>query len=182
MTKPAFAFALSIACALPNLAGPWSAPVDVLHELKPCVTYRGRFDAGYLVIEAVLQPGWHTFTVDNEERAAQKRAGKPSLGIDQPTQITAGSGLQFAGPWYQLPPKDFSKPALRWYSWGFENQALFVAKVQRAGKGPVQVQIRGQACTDTKCKNVDVSLSVPPGEPGKATPEINLKTLVQALN
>ena len=45
------------------------------------------------MIQASLQPGWHTFTIDNEKRAAEKLAGKPSIGIDQPTQIKVSKGL-----------------------------------------------------------------------------------------
>jgi hypothetical protein len=160
-------------------AGEWSAPVDVLHELKPCVTYRAKIDGDMLIIEAALQPGWKTFAIDNEQRAAEKRAGKPSLGIDQPTQIKLANGLELAGPWYQSPPKDFSKPQLRWYSWGFEQQAQFAAKIRRSGPGPAQIGIRGQACTETVCKNIDLSLSLATSG-GTKEASIDLKTLVQA--
>src|SRR4051812_9264287 len=105
--------ALSFVIATVAWAGDWSAPVDVLHELKPCVTYRAKVDGDALLIEATIQPGWHTFAIDNVQRADEKRAGKPSLGIDQPTQVKLGNGLELAGPWYQSVPKDFSKPALR---------------------------------------------------------------------
>lgn len=135
--------------------------MDVLHDMRPCVTYRARLSGDMLVIQASLQQGWHTFAMDNERRANEKLAGKPSLGIDQPTKIKLDGGLELAGTWYQPAPKDFSKPELRWYSWGFEQQAVFVAKIRRTGAGPAQIGIRGQACTDTTCKNVDVSLKLP---------------------
>ena len=67
--------------------------------------------------------------MDNKLRAQEKLAGKRSLGIDSPTEIVFAEGLELNGPWYQSVPRDFSKPELRWYSWGFEGQALFVAKV-----------------------------------------------------
>jgi hypothetical protein len=180
MMKLARLIAVSIACASLVPAGEWSAPVDVLHELKPCVTYRARIDGEFLVIEAALQPGWHTFAIDNEQRAAEKRAGKPSLGIDQPTQVKLVNGLELTGPWYQSPPKDFSRPQLRWFSWGFEQQARFAAKVRRSGSGPAQIGIRGQACTETVCKNIDVSLSLIAAGATKDPSDIDLKTLVQA--
>ena len=170
--------ALGMACVA--MAAEWSAPADVLHEMKPCLTYRAKLDGDMLVIEAAIQPGWHTFAIDNERRAAEKLAGKPSLGIDQPTQIKLGGNLEIAGPWYQTPPKDFSKPEMRWFSWGFERQALFTAKVRRSGSGPSEIDIRGQACTDKTCKNIDVSLSLlasPPQDKGAS--HIDLKTLVQ---
>jgi hypothetical protein len=170
--------ALACGCGWVAMASEWSAPVDVLHELKPCVTYRAKLNADVLVIEAALQPGWHTFAMDNERRAAEKLAGKPSLGIDQPTRIKFEGGLELAGVWYQLPPKDFSKPELRWYSWGFEQQALFTAKIRRSGPGPARIEIRGQACTETTCKNIDVSLTLPASEPNKQVSTIDVMTLV----
>ena len=83
------------------------------------------------MVRAAIEPGWHTFAMDNKQRAEEKLAGRKSLGIDHPTEITLTGGLEMAGPWYQTPPKDFSKPELRWFSWGFERQALFAAKIRR---------------------------------------------------
>lgn len=170
---------IALAIASMSLAAEWTAPVHVLHEFKPCVTYRAKLDGEYLVVQATIQPGWHSFAIDNERRAAEKLAGKPSLGIDQPTILKVHNGLEVAGPWYQTPPRDFSKPELRWYSWGFEQQATFAAKIRRTGAGPAQIDIRGQACTDKTCKNIDVSLSMPLSAPAEAATAVDLKTLVQ---
>ncbi len=160
-------------------AGDWSAPVDVLHEMKPCVTYRARMDGDLVVIQAKIQPGWHTFAIDNERRAAEKLAGKASLGIEQPTTITLGKPLERDGAWYQTIPKDFSKPDIRWYTWGYEREAVFAARVRNSEAGAARVQIRGQACTDTTCKNIDVTLSLPL-TPARAPSELDLRTLVAA--
>jgi DsbC/DsbD-like thiol-disulfide interchange protein len=169
-------FAL-ILLAASAFAGEWSAPVHVMHDMQPCVTYRAKTDGDLLVIEAKLQPGWHTFTIDNEKRAEEKRAGKPSLGIDQPTRFTL-TGLELAGPWYQSTPKDFSKPKLRWYSWGFEQEVTFAAKVRRTASAAT-VGVRGQACTDSTCKNIDVSLPVPASDETGKTSSLDLKTLIE---
>src|SRR5206468_2365456 len=108
----------------------------------------------------------------------EKLAGKKSLGIDHPTEITLSGGLETAGAWQQSVPKDFSKPDLRWFSWGFERQALFAVKVRRSGAPPTRLAIRGQACTETTCKNIDVALSVPVAA-GKTDPsEVQLKDLI----
>jgi hypothetical protein len=164
-----------ILAALP-LAAQWSEPAHVLHELKPVVTYRARVTRDYLVVQADLEPGWKTFTIDNERRAAEKLAGKPSIGIDQPTSIRVEGGVEIAGPWLQLPPKDFSKPQMRWYTFGYEKQALFAVKVRRTGATTARLAVRGQACTDTTCKNVDVAL-VAPVAAGGTTPD--MKTLIE---
>ena len=82
------------------------------------------------------------------------------------------------GPWYQSPPKDFSHPELRWFSWGFESQALFAAKVRRAAVGATKLALRGQACTASVCKNIDVAISLPAANPG-GTAAVNLKELEQ---
>jgi hypothetical protein len=160
-------------------AGDWTEPVEVRYEQTRCVSYRAKQDGPFLVVQATLDPNWHTFAMDNKERAAEKLAGRRSLGIDLPTEISVTQGLEVAGPWFQSPPKDFSKPELRWFSWGFENQALFVARVRRSGDGPARIAIRGQACTETSCKNVDVAISVPLEGTGTDPSYIVVKDLVQ---
>jgi len=156
----------------------WSSPVEVRHDVQKCVSYRAKLSGDFLVIQAMHEPGWHSYSMDNKLRAQEKLAGKRSLGIDSPTEILLAQGLELDGPWYQSEPKDLSKPELRWYSWGFGGQALFVAKVRRIGTGPASLTIRGQACSDAICKNIDVTLSLPlSGSTGKS--DIDLKSLVQ---
>lgn len=161
-----FSLLLSLACYAQ--AADWSAPAEVEHDSHRVAAYRAKVAGGVLAIEVKLEPGWHTFAIDNKIRADEKLAGKKSLGLDQPTEITLDRGLKLSGKWLQSPPKDFSKPDLRWYAWGFEGQAMFAAKVQRSA-GPAKVTIRGQACTDTVCKNVDVELDVPAAAGGLDT-------------
>jgi DsbC/DsbD-like thiol-disulfide interchange protein len=181
MRRPAVAVAaLGMAFAARAQAGEWTQPVEVRHEVQRCVSYRARLQGEYLLVEATLEPGWHTFAMDNERRAAEKLAGRQSLGIDQPTQIGVGEGLEVGGGWLQTAPRDFSKPELRWYSFGFDKKALFAAKVRRSGTGAARITVRGQACTETTCKNIDVALSLPlagAGRQSDAAPQ-ELKTLV----
>jgi hypothetical protein len=165
-----------LAVALTAWAGDWSQPVEVRHEDALCVSYQARFDGPYLVVRATVGPGWHTFAMDNKKRAEEKLAGKPALSMDRATEITAVSGVSVAGPWMQSPPKDFSRPELRWFSWGFERQALFAAKAQATGAA-ARLRLQGQACTETICKNIDVAIAVPGGKASGA-PEINLNDLV----
>jgi hypothetical protein len=128
-------------------------------------------------VEVALEPGWHTFALDNQERANEMLKGRKSLGLDQPTSIKVKHGIELTGPWRQTAPKDFSKPELRWYSWGFEGRALFVAAAHTAGGGPATLAIKGQACTDSVCKNVNVEVAVPPSG-GQAKPDADLASLV----
>jgi hypothetical protein len=162
--------------------GDWTDAVEVWHDENLCLSYRARVDGPYLVVRATLEPGWHTFAMDNNQRAAEKLAGKPSLGIDRPTDITLSGSLERVGPWYQTPPKDFSKPELRWFSWGFERQALFVAKIRRSRAAPASIKVRGQACTETICKNIDAAIPLPrnmiQANAEAATADIDLKILV----
>ena len=162
-------------------AGDWTDPAEVRQEQKRCVSYRAKLDGAFLVIEATHEVGWHTYAMDNKERALEKLAGKKSLGIDGPTQFTLNGGLELVGPWYQSPPKDFSKPELRWFSWGFEGRALFVAKVRRSGEGPARIAVRGQACTETTCKNIELELVLRLDDAREESQpsNIDLKTLVQ---
>jgi hypothetical protein len=162
-------------------AGDWTNPVELRHELKRCVSYRARLSGQFLVIQATHEPGWHTNAMDNKRRAEEKLAGKRSLGIDRPTEILLTEGMELEGPWHQTPPTDFSRPELRWFSWGFEGQALFVAKVRPLGAGPARIAVRGQACSEVACKDIDLEISLPFGNtpPDAEASDIDLKTLVQ---
>jgi DsbC/DsbD-like thiol-disulfide interchange protein len=142
-------------------AGGWGEPVHITHQDATVVTYRALAAGDMLLVEVALEPGWHTFAMDNKRRADEKLAGKMSLGLDQPTKFTLSGGLRAAGAWLQPEPRDFSKPDLRWYSWGYENKAVFAARVEKSGAGPGQVAVRAQACTETTCKNIDITLAAP---------------------
>ena len=154
-------------------AGDWSAPVEVRHDETLCLTYRARLDGPYLVVEAKIESPWHTFSMDNTKRAEEKLAGKKAISMDRPTEIVLSGGLAADGGWLQTPPKDFSKPQLRWFSWGFEDHATFAVKVKRLGAGPAKLAIKGQACTDSICRNIDTSLTVTASKPG-ASAELDL--------
>jgi DsbC/DsbD-like thiol-disulfide interchange protein len=163
----------------PAWPGEWTSPAEVRHEENLALSYRAKYDGPYLVVSAALTPGWHTFAMDNKQRAEEKLAGKRALGLDRATEIVLDGGVEVVGPWYQSPPKDFSKPELRWFSWGFEEQAMFVAKVRRSGAAPPRMSIRGQACTETTCKNIDVAISLPDAGVGDGSPSVDLKNFVQ---
>lgn len=165
--KVSWLFAICMSAAAPE---GWTEPVVVTHDEKPVMRYQARWDGSQLVVRAAIEPGWHTFVMDNKQREQEKLAGKPSLGIEKSTEISLAGGLAVSGPWRQSSPKDFSKPELRYFSWGFEREAIFAANARRAGSGPAQVEIRGQACMAEICKNIDVALTVPlsASKPGAA--------------
>lgn len=144
----------------------WTAPVEVRHDETLCLTYSAKVDGPYLLVKAKIEPGWHTFTMDNKQRAEVALGGKKALGLDQPTRIVLTGGLASDGKWLQSNPKDFSKPEMRWYSWGYEGEAVFATKVTQTAAAETTVRVRGQACSDTTCKNIDVSIVVPKVAPG----------------
>jgi len=150
------------------LAAAWSEPAIVVHDDEPAVIYRARWTGAHLIVQAKLSQGFHTFTMDNKERVAAKLAGKTALATDLPTSIKVSGALEPAGQWRQSAPKDFSKPELRLFAFGFENEATFAVKAKRTAGSSAQVSIRGQACTDKVCKNINLDLDVPLSE---ATPE-----------
>jgi len=145
---------------LMTAADGWGAPAVVTHEDQPCITYRAQLAGGYLAVEVKLEPGWHTFTMDNDKRASAKLAGKKALSVDKPTTLQP-EGIEVTGAWLQSPPKDFSQPDLRIFSWGFEGEARFVAPAKASSGNAGRVRIKGQACTQTVCKNVDVVAEAP---------------------
>jgi DsbC/DsbD-like thiol-disulfide interchange protein len=160
-------------------AAVWSQPAEVRHEDALVISYTARVDGPYLVVSANIAQGWHTFTLDNVQRVEEKLAGKPALSMDRSTEI-AVAGAQIEGPWHQSPPKEFSRPELRMFSFGYDRDAVFAAKLRRAGAGSAKLRIRGQACTETVCKNIDVPLTVAlPAKPGTFA-EVKLHELVEA--
>lgn len=152
-----------------------SATVEVRHETTLCVTYSARLAGDYLVIQATHETPWHTNSMDNKVRVEEKLAGKKALGVDQPTEFKVTGGAEVQGPWYQTVPKDLSKPDLRWYTWVFEGKATFAAKVKRTGTAPIQIGIRGQACTESTCKNIDSAITLTASSAGGAP--VDLKSL-----
>jgi DsbC/DsbD-like thiol-disulfide interchange protein len=140
----------------------WGAPAVVSHDDQPCVTYRAQVAGGYLAVDVKLEPGWHTFTMDNDKRAAARLGGKKALSSDKPTQVQPEDGIEITGPWMQPQPKDFSQPDLRIFSWGFEGHTVFVAPAKAgADTTTAKVRIKGQACTQTVCKNIDLIAEAP---------------------
>ena len=160
-------------------AGDWSQPGEVRHEDALVVSYTARVDGPYLVVRAEIAPGWHTFSLDNVHQVQEKLAGKPALSMDKSTEIIA-TGLTVEGPWRQSAPKDFSRPELRMYSFGYDHEGVFAAKVRAAGVPSAKLRVRGQACTDAICKNVDVSLTVAVPPKLGAVGGVNFKELVPA--
>ncbi len=156
------------------LAQDWTSPVAVMQESKSLISYRAKVMGDVLALEAVLLPGWHTFSLDNARRAVEKLQGKKPLSQDMPTEITISGGLAVEGAWHQTPPKDFSKPELRWFSWGYDDRATFAVKIRRTGSGPARIAIRGQVCDESACRRVDLSLvlPVPPQGSGAEKPDL----------
>lgn len=161
-------------------AGEWSAPVEVRHDDKLVLQYKARWTGEYLVVQAAIEPGWHTFAMDNKIRQKEKLAGRQSLGIEMPTQVRVNSGLEPAGPWLQSEPKDLSNPDIQWYTWGFEKEATFAVKARPSGSAPASVSVRGQACAAEVCKNIDITLAVPTtGAPAAASETASLTPVRQ---
>jgi hypothetical protein len=141
------------------LATGWGAPVEVRVDDEVCATYDAQLAGDQLVVRVRLGKGWKTFAMDNAVRAVEALKGKKALSADMPTKVTMGEGLTVTGPWKQTPPTDFSKPELRIFTWGYEAEAVFVAPVKREGTVG-KVGVKGQACTPSICKNIDVKLDV----------------------
>lgn len=168
--------ALGLALMLSPLmrAGEWSAPGEVLHELAKCVTYRAKVSGEWLIVEAKHESPWHTYSMDNKVRVEEKLAGKKALSFDRPTDVRLLEGLELTGTWLHTPPKETSKPELRMYSWSYGGTSYLAAKVKRTGDTG-KINVRGQVCTETNCKTVDVTLAIPAGSDG--APGVDLKAL-----
>ena len=122
------------------------------------VTYLARIEGDWLVVEARHEPGWHTYAMDNPERAEQASA-RSTTEAELPTVITPSPEIVLAGPWRQTDPIDLSDPEILWYTWGFEDRSFFAARVERTEPG-AWVAVNAQACTDKLCAMVE-DLRVP---------------------
>ena len=122
------------------------------------VTYLARVEGDWLIVEARHEPGWHTYAMDNPERAAAA-TGSSTPETELPTRIEPSPEIELRGPWRQTAPTDLSDPEIRWYTWGFEGRSFFAAPVERAEPG-AWVAVGAQACTDKLCAMVE-DLRVP---------------------
>lgn len=168
-------------------AGQWSEPAKVRYRERAVVSYRAKLDGNILVIEATHVSGWHTYAMDNVERA-QKKTGKVKPETELPTRIELSGGLRAVGNWFQSKPIDLSQPELRWYTWGFENVARFAVKVARVDGARTAITINGQACNASLCSRVDdlaISLPLPSREnfaASAARTSVNLSQFVKVKN
>lgn len=147
------------ALALLLVAGDWSAPAQIEHNDQLAMEFRARFDGSHLIVEIRPEPGWHTYAMDNKQRQDAALKGRPSLGSEKPTTVSAGAGLTITGPWRQSPPEDFSKPEIQFYSYGFAKPSLLAAPAKATAKS-AEVTVKGQACSDSVCLPVNVTLTV----------------------
>ena len=156
----------------------WSDPVVVRRRADPVVTYRAILDGDVLVVEAEHAKGWHTYALDNVERA-RERSGKEQPETELPTRIGLAGGLKIAGNWRQTQPEDLSQEAIRWYTWGFSGRAVFAVRVERVEGAEALITVSGQACDDSACQMVrDVVLNVPLASASANAASIDLTELV----
>lgn len=140
--------------AMGQQAENWTPLVEVKKGSMKAVSYRARLVGDVLVIEVTHEAGWHTYALDNEERA-EKRAGEKPLGIEKETRIEISGGLAVAGKWRQTQPKDLSQPDINWYTWGFEGVSIFAVKVKKHDDKDAVITINAQACKADLCAIVD---------------------------
>ena len=172
--------AVAVVSAIPVYADEWSEGAEVRGRRGAVVTYRAKVDGDTLIVEASHDKGWHTYAMDNVQRA-QKKSGKEKPETELPTVISVTGGLSVEGNWRQTKPKELSQEVIQWYTWGFEGKAYFAAKVKRSGDAPVQITINGQACNETSCSMVDavvVTLTLNEGD-GAGTSKFKLADLLE---
>ena len=138
----------------------WSKEVVVRQGVAPVVRFQARVAGDYLIVKAKHKMGWHTYAMDNELRATKALKGKRSLGIEQGIDIQVERGLEPDDRWLQTKPQDFSQPELRWFTYGFDETALFACRVNKVTSDQVILRIRGQACSGETCCQVNVAIEL----------------------
>jgi hypothetical protein len=158
----------------------WSPPVEARRRNLKVASYRAKLVGETLLVEVTHEPGWHTYALDNLERA-KKKAVEPLLGIEKSTRIELSGGLRAAGKWRQSPPKDLSQPEISWFTWGFEGTALFAVRIRRIGRAKEAViTINGQACKETTCVLIDdLEIRLPLNVAISAKTSFHLSSLIE---
>lgn len=160
-------------------ASDWSAEVPVRSGRQTAMRVRARVAGDYLVVQAIHEPGWHCYAMDNELRANEKLAGRPSLGIELGVRIELTSGAELEGPWFQSPPHDLSKPDEQWYTWGFDQTATFARRLARKGSEPITLEVAGQVCNAQTCRPIEVTLTLSAPAVGDDENDFDTKELVE---
>jgi hypothetical protein len=156
----------------------WTEPVPVMNRAKIALTYRAGIAGEYLIVEANHTPGWHTYAMDNMERA-REASGDENPESEQPTRIAISGGAKAAGAWRQTPPEDLSRPDIHWFTWGFEGVARFAVPIERTGDGDIVVTISAQSCDAASCTMVkELKTTLPQGSAGPRDAAL-LKDLVE---
>ena len=151
---PTLALVPALAMAAEHPSAEWGEAAEVRYRDQAVVTYRARVDSSHVVIEAEHAPGWHSYALDNVERA-RAWTGKAEPETELPTRIEVVGGLAVDGPWFQSPPEELSQPEIRWFTWGFSGASRFAAKVKRGEGEDSWARINGQACNAELCARID---------------------------
>lgn len=144
-----------------DLSISWSEPDFVRSGDEPVLRYRAAIADGHLLIEARHEPGWHSFAMDNPERAVEI-LGRKTENQDLPTVVDLPESLQITGPWKQTAPSDYSKPEIRWHTWGFEGTSWFAIELEKIPEEPFSIGVTSQVCDADSCAGTfDLQLTVP---------------------
>ncbi|MCA9126855.1 MAG: hypothetical protein KDB22_07215 [Planctomycetales bacterium] len=139
---------------------PWSATATVTDGTSTVVRFQACIASKHLIVRAVHDKGWHTYAMDNRQRAMKALQGKQSLGIEEGLQVKITKGATLTGKWLQTPPKDLSQPEMRWYTYGFEDSTYLACPIQQEDTPEtVTLEIKGQACNSSSCRQVDLTLN-----------------------
>lgn len=153
---------LAVFCAAMDArAGDWSETKPVLYRGDIVATYRARLAGEWLIVEAKHELHWHTYAMDNVQRA-KKATGEESPTTELPTTIVVSGGLETVGGWKQTVPKDLTQKDINWYTWGFEGTARFAIQVKHTSDAPGVITVNGQLCNESLCSMVrDLKIEVP---------------------
>ena len=158
----------------------WTDSEEVRMRRDKVMSYRATLVGETLINEATHEEGWHTYAMDNLQRA-REASGKEKPECELPTRIDITGALSAVGPWRQSPPSDLSNTSIKWYTFGFEGTTYFATKVKRHGDGDAIVRINAQACNASKCSMVDdLELTIPVTDKSDPSePPIDLAKLVE---
>lgn len=147
----------------------WSSTETIQKGQEIAVEYRATIANKHLIIEAKHHTVWHTYALDNPQRAHQLKGKKGNQEL--PTQFKLPEEIQVMGSWKQTTPNDYSKPEIHWHTWGFEGTSYFAIELAKTPIAPIEIGIRSQACDATSCAGTfDMKVEVPVSKNSEENP------------
>ncbi|MEM7674304.1 MAG: hypothetical protein AAF212_13250 [Verrucomicrobiota bacterium] len=159
----------------------WSPAAAAYYGDLAVVRYRAAMFGNTLVVEASHADTWKTYAIDNAKRS--KEAFGENAQHENPTVINLPETVAPKDPWRQTRPKDYSKPGMNWFTWGFEGKAYFSIELESWPKEGFEIIVSAQVCDPKSCAMANnLVLTVPAENNAGASPAYRMIAVLASAN